>query len=78
MTASLKRARKTPAARSALVTATHVADSHLVQAQDAYVTATLLQTVAPVLQALHPTKDAVVRAGALLIVKVDWYCGSTS
>jgi hypothetical protein len=64
MDASLKR--------EALLTALHVADSRLVQAQDAQVTATLLQNVAPVLQALQPTKDAVVRAGALLIVKVDW------
>lgn len=54
------------------MTAVHVADSRLVQTQDAYVTSTLLQNVGPVLQALQPTKDAVVRAGALLIVKVDW------
>lgn len=67
-----KKSAKTPAARDALLTATHVADSHLVQTQDAYVTATLLQNVGPVLQALQPTKDAVVRAGALLIVKIDW------
>jgi hypothetical protein len=72
MAAKAKRAVKTPAAVEALLTATHVADSHLVQAQDAYVTATLLQNVGPVLQALQPTKDAVVRAGALLVVKVDW------
>jgi hypothetical protein len=61
-----------PAAREALLTATHVADSHLIQTKDAYVTATLLQNVGPVIQALQPTKDALVRAGALLIVKVDW------
>lgn len=72
MVASLKRVAKTPAGREALLTATHVADSRLIQTQDAYVTATLLQNVGPVLQALQPTKDAVVRAGALLIVKVDW------
>lgn len=71
MAASLKRTVKSPAAQEALLTATHIADSHLVQAQDAYVTATLLYNVGPVLQALQPTKDAVVRAGALLIVKVD-------
>jgi hypothetical protein len=70
--ASVKRAAKTPAAREALLTAAHIADSRLVQTQDAYVTATLLQNVGPVLQALQPTKDAVVRAGALLIVKADW------
>jgi hypothetical protein len=72
MEASAKRAIKTPAAQDALLTAVHVADSHLVQAQDDYVTSTLLLNVGPVLQALQPTKDAVVRAGALLIVKVDW------
>lgn len=70
--ASAKRAIRTPVGREALLTALHVADSHLVQAQGAYVTSTLLQNVGPVLLALQPTKDAVVRAGALLIVKVDW------
>lgn len=72
MSASLKRVVMAPVGREVLLTAAHVADSHLVQAQDAYVTATLLQNVGPVLQALQPTKDAVVRTGALLIVKVDW------
>lgn len=72
MQASAKRVITSPAAREALLTAAHVADSHLVQTQDAYITATLLQNVGPVLQALQPTKDAVVRAGALLIVKLDW------
>jgi hypothetical protein len=69
---AVKKAIGTPAGQEAILTAVHVADSHLVQAQDAYVTSTLLQNVGPVLQALQPTKDAVVRAGALLIVKVDW------
>jgi hypothetical protein len=72
MVASSKRLFKGPLGQEMLLTATHVADSHLVQAQDAYVTATLLQNVGPVLQALQPTQNAVVRAGALLIVKVDW------
>jgi hypothetical protein len=72
MGASVKKAVGTPAAREALLTGIHMADSRLVQAQDAYVTSTLLQNVGPVLQALQPTRDAVVRAGALLIVKVDW------
>jgi hypothetical protein len=60
--ASVKRAAKTPAAGEALPAS----------AQDPSVTAILLQNVGPLLQALHPTKNAVVRAGALLIVKVDW------
>jgi hypothetical protein len=72
MEAGVKRAARTLAGREAVLTAKHVADSRLIQAQDAYVTATLLQNVGPVLQALQPTKDAVVRAGALLIVKIDW------
>jgi hypothetical protein len=69
--ASLKVGARTRAGREALLTATHIADSRLVQAQDAYVTSTLLQNVGPVLQALQPTRNAIVRAGALLIVKVD-------
>ncbi len=72
MTGSLAKAVKTPAGREALLTAAHVADSHLIQAQDSHVTATLLQNTGPVLQALQPTKDAVIRAGALLIIKTDW------
>jgi hypothetical protein len=55
-----------------LLTGLHKADTVAYQMQDAQVTAMLLQSVGPVLQALHPTKDAVVRAGALLIVKVDY------
>jgi hypothetical protein len=35
-------------------------------------TATLAQSVSTVLTSLQPTKDAVVRLGAVLIVKVDW------
>jgi hypothetical protein len=31
-----------------------------------------MKNVGPALQALQPTKDAIVRAGALLIVKIDW------
>ena len=32
----------------------------------------MLQNLGPVIEALQPTKDAVLRVGALLIVKVDW------
>jgi hypothetical protein len=72
MEAGIKKAVDTPAGREAVLTAKHIADSRLIQAQDAYVTATLLQNIGPVLLSLQPTKDAVVRAGALLIVKIDW------
>ncbi|MCF3960312.1 hypothetical protein [Streptomyces fuscigenes] len=60
------------AAREAAGVAMHIADTRLVLAQDAAVTATLMQNLGPVITSLGPTKDAVVRVGALLIVKVDW------
>jgi hypothetical protein len=63
---------QTSVGREAALTAMHAADSRLVLAQDAYVTATLLQNLGPVIASLQPTKDAVLRVGALLIVKVDW------
>lgn len=72
MKAFIKEATHSPAAREAALVAAHVADTRFVLAQDAAVTATLLQNLGPVLGALQPTKDAVIRAGALLIVKVDW------
>lgn len=50
----------------------HALDSRLILAQDADVTARLMQNLPPVLGALQPTKDAMLRVGALLIVKVDW------
>jgi hypothetical protein len=51
--------------------AAHVADSRLVLAHDAQVTSTMLQHLGPVLTALQSTKDAVIRIGAVLIVKLD-------
>lgn len=52
--------------------AVHALESRLVLAQDASVTATMMQNLGPVLASLQATKDAVIRIGALLIVKVDW------
>jgi hypothetical protein len=72
MRARTGQAVRSPIAREAAVLAAHAAESRLVHAQDAAVTATMLQNLGPVLAALQPTKDAVIRAGALLIVKVDW------
>jgi transcriptional regulator with XRE-family HTH domain len=72
MRAGVKHSVRTPAAQDALLTAAHAVDTRMVLAQDAVVTATLLQGVAPVIASLQPTKDAVVRAGAVLIVKIDW------
>ncbi|MGW3668660.1 hypothetical protein [Streptomyces sp. NPDC005141] len=49
-----------------------MADQRLVLAQDAALTSALMQHVPPLIAALDPTKDAVVRIGAVLIVKLDW------
>ena len=70
--AGLGQAMHSPAAAEAALTALHAADSRLLLPQDAMVTATLLQNLGPVIASLQPTKDAVLRVGALLIVKVDW------
>jgi hypothetical protein len=72
MTARAKQGLQSPMAQEAVLTGVHVADSRLVLAQDALVTAQLLQNLGPVIASLQPTKDAVLRVGALLIVKVDW------
>jgi hypothetical protein len=72
MRAAAKEVTRTPAAREAALTAAHAADTRLVRAQDAAVTATLLQNLGPGIASLQPAKDAVLRIGALLIVKVDW------
>ncbi|MFI6928931.1 hypothetical protein [Streptomyces sp. NPDC050287] len=68
----LGRAMRSEAVREGALTAAHVADSRLILAQDATITATLLQNLGPVLASLDSTKDAVLRVGALLIVKVEW------
>lgn len=61
-----------PAGQEILLATAHAADSRLVLRQDAEVTAMLMHNLGPVITALQPTRDAVVRAGALLIVKIDW------
>ena len=63
---------RTPAGEEVLATALHVADAKLARRPDAEVTAMLLQNLSPVITALQPTKDAIVRVGAVLIVKTDW------
>ncbi|WP_031468776.1 winged helix-turn-helix domain-containing protein [Sciscionella sediminilitoris] len=52
--------------------ATHTLESRLVLEQDATVTATMMQHLGPLLAGLQNTRDAVIRVGALLIVKADW------
>lgn len=63
---------RSPAGEEVLATTLHVAETRLALRPDAEVTAMLLQNLAPVITALQPAKDAAVRVGALLIVKVDW------
>ncbi len=71
MRARTGQAVHSPLAREAAALAAHAVESRLVHAQDAAVTATMLQNLGPVIAALQSTKEAVVRAGALLIVKTD-------
>jgi hypothetical protein len=68
----MRAALRSPAGEEILATAMHAADARLVQRTDAETTAIMLQNLGPVIGALQPTKDAVVRVGALLIVKIDW------
>jgi hypothetical protein len=63
---------RSPAGREAALTAAHALDTRVNLAQDAVVTATLLQNLGPVITALQPTRDAVLRVGALLVVKIEW------
>jgi RNA polymerase sigma-70 factor (sigma-E family) len=72
MRASAKVALNSEAAHELALTAAHAADARLVLAQDSTITATLLANLGPVIASLQPTKDAVIRVGALLIVKVEW------
>jgi anti-anti-sigma factor len=69
MWAALGKTVKSPIAREGALVATHMADTRLVLAQDAVITAKLMENLSPVIESLQPTKDAVIRIGALLIVK---------
>ncbi|WP_189269396.1 hypothetical protein [Streptomyces fuscichromogenes] len=72
MRATLSRAARSRAVREGALTAAHIADARLLLPLDAANTATMMQNVGPLLTSLQPTKDAVVRIGAVLVVKVDW------
>lgn len=60
-----------PAGREVAATALHAAESHFVHAKDADITETMMRNLPPLITALEPTKNAVVRIGAVLLVKVD-------
>lgn len=72
MRATISRAARSRAVREGALTAAHIAEARLLLPLDAANTATMMQNVGPLLTALQPTKDAVVRIGAVLVVKVDW------
>ena len=71
MTARANDAARSAVSQDAVFTAVHALDSHLVLGQDADTTAKLMQNLGPVVSSLHDTENAVIRAGALLIVKAD-------
>jgi energy-coupling factor transporter ATP-binding protein EcfA2 len=72
MQAGAQEIVQSPGGREAVLTAVHAADARFMLHQDAQTTSLLLQNLAPVITALQPTKDAVLRVGALLVVKIDW------
>ena len=69
MTAKAKDGLRSPASQDAALTAAHALDTRLNLAQDAEVTAKLLANLGPVITALQPVKSAVIRVGAVLVVK---------
>jgi hypothetical protein len=72
MRAAGNQAARSPSAREAVTSIVHAADAHFLQRPDAEVTATLMQNLPALIASLQPTKDAVLRVGAVLIVKVEW------
>lgn len=70
--ARFSRAAHSPVTREIAMTAAHALESRTVLSQDAEITAKLLQNLGPLLTSLQPTQDAVVRVGAVLVVKENW------
>ncbi len=71
MRAAGSRATHSPATREAVTSIVGAADAWLSR-PEAEVTAILMQNLGAVISALQPTKDAVVRVGTVLVVKVEW------
>ena len=67
--AAIRRAVTSDSAKEMVKTAAHAADARLVGVTDAELTSTYLQSLAPVLTAVASYKQAVIRMGAVLIVK---------
>ena len=72
MSATVTKAAKSPVVREEALALKHVLDQQMILGRDADITNRLLQNLGPVIASLQSTKDAVVRVGAILIVKVDW------
>lgn len=72
MTARLKDGLRSPASQDAALTAVHALDARVVLPQDAEVTEKLLKNLPPLIEVLAPVPgDAVIRVGALLVVKQE-------
>jgi hypothetical protein len=72
MRAKLAGAAQSQAGQEALADVAYRAELELVMRPEAEVTALLMANLAPLITSLHDTKDAVIRIGAVLIVKYDW------
>lgn len=72
MRAGVAQTARSPITRETALTAAHAAEARFVLAQDATITATLMQNLPALIASLDKTKDAVIRVGAVLVVKVDW------
>ncbi|XVV01426.1 hypothetical protein ACQPW3_29010 [Actinosynnema sp. CA-248983] len=71
MRARIGGAARSEAGQEVTAMAVHAAEARLVHLKDAEVTAKMMENLGPVLEALQPSAHAVIRVGALLIVKVD-------
>jgi hypothetical protein len=72
MRAKLAGAAQSPAGQEALADVAYRAELELVLRPEAEVTALLMANLASLIASLHDTKDAVIRIGAVLVVKYDW------
>jgi hypothetical protein len=65
-------AARSPATSDPMASFVHALETRYLLRPDAQNTALLMQNLAPLIGSLTSTKDAVVRVGAFLVVKVDW------
>lgn len=65
-----RRARRNKTVQEVAAVAAHAAELRVVLAQDAQVTATLMQHLGSVIESVQPLEEAVIRVGSMLLVKV--------